>query len=431
MNVIINKQLAVNITVTPKKSKTNKEQYQLYILFAIQNQGIKISQYSISTGITLNVTEFKNGRVIGRGLEAKNKEERINEYFNTAKAMVTELAAKRVSTPTQLLNEIKANAKQRITGKVARGTRDNVISLLQSYKYENVMNRLIADRNISKGRQSGYRAGLRLLNEYFENDIPTLDQLDIDRLQGFKDWLIDEYGDHYTQDTQTDYCSKIAATIKYAIQLKIINTNPLPPLFRGTWADNEKTVVTESESILIRDISDDELSKTLLIAKNILLLQLSTGIAYTDLRTLQYSNIVTDDYGTRIEKKRNKTGITFKIPLTKAAKHYLDTLIELTGNDEQPVNLFTLDYANRMYDELAKKAGVNKNITSYTLRHSFAVQYMENDGRLEDLQKILGHKDIKTTQVYGRISNKRLFEKMNQFETKNKLHQLPTLLKAV
>ncbi len=114
------------------------------------------------------------------------------------------------------------------------------------------------------------------------------------------------------------------------------------------------------------------------------------------------------------------------------AKYILDSLITLTSNDKNIINLPCIDYANRKtFQNISKKAGINQRITTYTLRHSFAINYMNNDGRLEDLQKMLGHTDLKTTQIYARISDKRLSNKMDLLESKSKIHQYKPMLKAV
>jgi len=79
--------------------------------------------------------------------------------------------------------------------------------------------------------------------------------------------------------------------------------------------------------------------------------------------------------------------------------------IYLFSSGFQPLSIRTVQL---VLQQAAHRAGIHKNIHPHLLRHSFATHLLENGTQMESIQLLLGHKDIRTTQQYARITNKNL-----------------------
>ena len=142
----------------------------------------------------------------------------------------------------------------------------------------------------------------------------------------------------------------------------------------------------------------------------------ATGIRVSELISLDVHDINLSIGFIRCSSK-NKERI---VPLYKAAVRALSNYI----NDVRPQLLSDLEqtalFVNMNGDRMSRqgfwkivkyyqeKAGISKDITPHTLRHSFAAHLLENGADLKSIQEMLGHADISSTQIYAQVVNQKL-----------------------
>jgi site-specific recombinase XerD len=121
---------------------------------------------------------------------------------------------------------------------------------------------------------------------------------------------------------------------------------------------------------------------------------------------------VSDRYGVR---NRTKTGVIRYVPMNDFLKTYLLKLFQTRSSNSpfvfaNEINGESLDvhHIYRVFKQLQKKIGMRNQIRFHDLRHTFASQFMMKGGNIFDLQKILGHSDTKTTQIYAHLSPEHL-----------------------
>ncbi len=91
----------------------------------------------------------------------------------------------------------------------------------------------------------------------------------------------------------------------------------------------------------------------------------------------------------------------------KGSQHFFTTLVDRENNrfSSKSGKKLSVRYIQFMIKRYARKAGINKDVTPHTLRHSFATDFYKRTKDIEALRKILGHSDISTTQIYVTLAN--------------------------
>lgn len=144
-----------------------------------------------------------------------------------------------------------------------------------------------------------------------------------------------------------------------------------------------------------------------------------TGLSYIDLCNLTPENIKTGfDSKLWIMTKREKTGIDSNIPLLEIPRQIL-AKYEGRLKDGKLLPVISNQKMNDYLDEIAAICEINKHITFHLARHTFATEIcITQSVPIESVSKMLGHTNIKTTQIYARVVDRKVSHDMSVLERK-------------
>lgn len=122
-----------------------------------------------------------------------------------------------------------------------------------------------------------------------------------------------------------------------------------------------------------------------------------TGLRYSDLKLLRKDSID----GNKIKINMHKTGIVVSIPLTQKAKQLLP--LETFPDTGFAFRVYCNKVTNRVLKQISHRFNIQKKLTFHVARHTFATVSITLGIPIEVVSKLLGHTNLKTTQVYAKI----------------------------
>ena len=161
-------------------------------------------------------------------------------------------------------------------------------------------------------------------------------------------------------------------------------------------------------------------TKRLEQVRDIFIFSCFCGLAYIDVKNLRKENIRTSfDGNLWIIGKREKTDVSFSIPLLDIPRKILEKYEgKLPDNKILPV--LSNQKMNAYLKEIGTLCGINKDLTFHLARHTFATLTLSKGVSIESVSKMLGHTNIRTTQIYARITDSKISDDMNLFAAKIK-----------
>ena len=279
------------------------------------------------------------------------------------------------------------------------------------------------EKSLAENSVEAYLRDIDKLTDYLQatKKLVTPQELELKDLEKFVQW-VSELG--MTVASQSRIISGLRSFYAYCYMEQIITVNPTALLE----APKQKRMLPDTlgfdeiESIIAQiDLSKPEGGRN----KAILETLYSCGLRVSELVNLRISCLHMDIGFVRVTGKGDKERL---VPIGSDAIKYIniyrnDIRIHINIKPGQEDFVFLNRRGNKlsrvmifiMLKELAKKAGIVKNISPHTFRHSFATHLVEGGADLRAVQEMLGHESIVTTEIYTHLDREYLRNTLHQF----------------
>lgn len=370
--------------------------------------GKDVAQFSAKITAKASLWDIVSGRVTGKSKHATGVNailDRINVSINTSYHKLQETKS------TVTANDVK-NAFQGIASQ-----QETLIRYFERHNQE-FAKRVGINREPSTCEQ--YGNSLKYLKRFMSlkyklSDIPfTL--LDFSFIEKFDFYLRVEL--KRKPNTILGIMRHLRKMIKLAIGEGIITRDP----FEGYSPERPKA----EQKYLTRD----ELEKIMVtpldhpcryLTRDMFLFSVFTGLAYRDICNLTAKNIVRASDGTLwIETTRQKTGTPCEIPLMEIPLQILDKYKGLAP-DSKLLPMQSCGRLNKNLKVIANLCGLKRKPIFHAGRHTYASEICLSQGvPIETVSRMLGHRDLRSTQIYAKISNNKISEDTDRLEERIK-----------
>jgi len=204
-----------------------------------------------------------------------------------------------------------------------------------------------------------------------------------------------------SKNAASTYFNKFKASIYQAFRDQLIETDI------ASKVNYIKIEETHKEFLTLEELKKLEKTKCVFpILKRAALFSALTGLRISDIKKMKWSEVCQNTSGHFIRYKQQKTG-------SNESLYISDSAYELLGERQLDIDLVFPGINNSAID-----AGVYRKITFHSFRHTYATLLVSNGVDIYTVSKMLGHKNVKTTQVYSKVVDKLKIEAANSITLK-------------
>lgn len=383
-------------------TRTNKGQLPIYLRITLDRKKAELHTGYVSTVKDWNEDEqlTKGNNIINQ--ELVKKKARVYE-------LILELEKKNKPVSAAILKDL-------LTGK--EKVNIGLLAYFQKHIDEIKIRNEIKAVSLNKYKQSLQSLKEFIPGQYKAQDI-YIDQVDYSFINAYDLYLKEEYDLH--KNTINKYHSRLRTILLKALAEGHLFKQPYANFKLNTVKTDREFLTQDEIGLLLKlDLSHNQ---SLDRVRDLFLFSVYTGLRFQDAQDLTMDNLTSYKNKPSIRLIQQKTGRAIEIPLLPQAKKIID---KYKGVPERKIlNKLLPKISNQKVNTYLKVigdlAGLKRNITHHIARHTFATTIcLNNNMPLEDVSMLLGHSSIKTTQIYGKITQERLFQSVKSISIKKK-----------
>ncbi len=365
-----------------------------------------------STGkyIDPNKWSTEASRMKGTSEEART----INSHLDSLIAKNYSIEKKLIAVDKDITAEVFNNV---LTGKTEK--QRTLVPIFQNHNDQ--IEALVKTEEYSPGTLERYKTSLSHTKEFMKwkfniSDINIKD-IDLAFITDYDFYLKTERG--CSNNTTVKYIKNFKKIIQICLDNRWIIESPFVK-YKGKIKEVERVYLTEAEiqSIIEKDFKTERLS----LVRDIFLFSCFTGLAYIDVKNLTKSHISIGIDGEKwIFTHRQKTETASKIPVLPVSQMIIDKYENhpQCNNEDKLLPILSNQKMNAYLKELADICNIDKELTFHIARHTFATTVTLTNGvPIESVSKMLGHKNLRTTQHYAKVLDRKVSEDMKLLKEK-------------
>ena len=389
------------------------------ILFYIKRAKVNNSGVCpIYTRVTVNAKrfEFSTNKYInpdkwsteGAKVKGTNEDARtINSHLDYLKNQVLEAEKKLFKKDISITSD---NLRNELFGQTE--IKRMLIPIFQDHN--NKIKELVG-KEYAPGTLERYRTSLSHTIEFLQwkykiSDI-EINKIDHAFVTDYEFWLRSVR--NCANNTAVKYIKNFSKIIKLCLANDWLDKNPFAN-YKSKVKEVERIYLSEKEiqNIIEKDFKTERLS----LVRDIFLFSCFTGLAYIDVKNLTKSHISIGIDGEKwIFTHRQKTESASKIPILPVTQMIIDKYENhpQSNNEDKLLPILSNQKMNAYLKEIAAVCEIEKELTFHIARHTFATTVTLTNGvPIESVSKMLGHKNLRTTQHYAKVLDRKVSDDM-------------------